>query len=480
MQGITIVGRKGPDCICPKLPVELLLVCRAVHNEAYEVLYSQNRFLLRGHSASDLSYLGCVSTKALATMRSLVLRLNCWPCRNGHDDLFRWKKDPTCVDCQTPLSRADAAWTATDPAARQSLPEWESFCSRLSRSISAGRLRLTFICDVQDLVSGQLIVGPLLSLPTLAACTIRLGRRKDQYDLTALAQETSLRLTGSYAPPPSGFPFEALPNELRRRILEFTHFGSTIDYARPLLRIERGKLVLNNPIPVHRPICCFKCTDTFADCCCPTIHASYAPNCTCRVLPMELFLVSKGMYRDALEVFYSSVTFDFMQDHQETIAFLDRLPRRALSLIQGFRIIIPDEHFLSWQSDNHAEQFRKLVTFIGDHMNATKLRLVVDTLKICDTCLWVDDNEENRFVYDVYLDIANTLCSLRGLRGVEFAMGWASELAPWMCREILGDRYTGEVCEPEHRPGDPDWFGWAPKWHSNTTRLPNSNYKGGP
>src|SRR3569833_1284121 len=479
LNGLTTIIRARPDRICPRLPIGLLLVCIAIHNEAHAVFYGQNKFLLRGHSASDLDSLACVSSSALAAMNSLVLRLNCWPCPNGHDDTgFRSTRvqgtTPTCVNCGTPFSRGDAAWTDANPTTRELIPEWESLCNRLSSSVSAGKLRLTLICDVQDLASGKRIVRPLLSLPTLAACTIRLGRRRDQYDLTALAQETSLRLTGPYAPPQPGFRFEALPYELRRRILEFTHLGPRTDYARPLLRIEHGKLVLNNPVPISHPICCFKCTETFADCCCPTIHASYAPKCTCRVLPMELFLVSKRMYQDAGGVFYSSTTFDFAQDLQETLAFLERLPRRALRLIRCFRISFPRDHMLKWFRQGHADQFNKLVTFIRDNMDDTRLRLIVNTHTIDDDCQWEEDPDDNRYVYDTYLDIANTLCLLRGLRDVQFDLGWASELGPWLAREVLGDRSHYEAGKSQG-----DWFARIPHWHSNESRLPNSNYEGG-
>lgn len=89
LRGITEAERKGPACICPQLPLALLLVCKAVYTEAFDVLYGQNRFVLRAHSPANLGPLPCMSTRVLATMRSLMLRLNCWPCRNGHDDFFR-------------------------------------------------------------------------------------------------------------------------------------------------------------------------------------------------------------------------------------------------------------------------------------------------------------------------------------------------------------------------------------------------------
>ncbi len=477
--GITHLGRTEPDCYCPRLPTELLLVSKAVHDEVLDLLYSQNKFLFRGHNCSDLTPLRRISARALAAMTSLLIRLNCWPCFNGHNDIWvRPSGDRVCVDCRTFISNGDPAWGSTDPVARGWLPQWENLFTHLSSSISPKRLRLTFICDVQDLESAELVVRPLTSLPTLAACTIRLGRRRDQYPLAALAREASLRLTRSYIPPPTAFRFQALPPELRFRILEFADLGRQVLYERSLLHIEKGKLILGTPDSVFHPICCYKCVGTFADCCCPTTRASYAPSCTCRVLPMELFLVSKQMYQDASSVFYPASCFDFLQNHRETVAFLSRLPRAGLGLIRRLRIAVTAAHFHEWELSGHASQFRTLVEFIRDNMDVTKLELTIDTHAIDDDCLWIDGEEENRFVYGVYLDIANTLCLLRGLWWVEFDIGWAPGLVPWLTQEVLGRRrWPRDVRGGRTIPPAPGFgFEGSPSWHKPDVRLANSNY----
>src|SRR5262249_40196883 len=154
--------------------------------------------------------------------------------------------------------------------------------------------------------SGSQVMKAFAALPVLKECTIRLGRRRNN-DLRSLARDTSLRMTRAFVPKPH-FPYERLPQELRLRILDFTHLrahGAYHDRYKPL-RIEQSKLVKGNVIHVHRPICCSKCTETFADCCCPTTRASYSASCECRLLPFDLFLVSKQMYQDALITFYSN------------------------------------------------------------------------------------------------------------------------------------------------------------------------------
>ncbi|MCJ1249496.1 Endonuclease III-like protein 1 [Trapelia coarctata] len=293
-----------------------------------------------------------------------------------------------------------------------------------------------------DLDTGKAVVEGLAALPTLKECTLRLGRQPND-DLRALAQRGSKSMTNSFSE--SGFPYESLPEELRVRILSFTHLGSRGSYhdRYKLLRIERNRLVKGNLKYIHRPTCCSRCTETFADCCCPTTHASYSKSCECRLIRPELFLVGKTVYKDALRVLYSENCFDILQDPQETVLFLSRLPPGALKFIRRIQFRFSERQVRGWKRNGLTQQWNSLVAFIQQNLNLSNLLIVVNLQAVADICLWNDEDEDagNRFVYDVYFQLANGLCSLPGLCDLHFVLGWFADLEPVLEKKVMGEAY---------------------------------------
>src|SRR3569833_1276093 len=492
-------------CFCLLLVSQLLRVSRAIHDEAFPMLYGENLFVFRSssHTQSDLGPLLAMPAGYLAEMTTLLLRLNTWPCFRGDDDIRQFGDNPPrCVLCDSSPDIADPAWTSSPSAAtgRQLslLEQRRQLCGRLASILTPGRLRLTLVCDVDDLSTGKLVTGPLLQLPRLRECTLRLGRRKEYYDLATLARETSVTMTKRHEDvcpqgPPSALGFADLPRELRLQILEYTDLDSRLRNRRveprdanrlpPILKIVSGRLILGHPWKLFNDICCWKCTPSFKDCCCPTAHASYAPGCVCRVIPFELFRVSHQMYQDATEVFYTASNFYFaVEDHGQTLAFLKKLPPAALGFIRRFTICFLQEHFEEWKSDEkkHGQQFKRLIEFIRDGMDVSRLHLTVDLRSIGEEAMWNDeDQEENRYIYDVYLDITNMLCMLRGLKGLEVDVEYGKGgMKLWMTREVLGDRYDSMGLPEPVPPTEEekiDVFNFPP-WHRLDLRVPDSNY----
>jgi hypothetical protein len=84
------------------------------------------------------------------------------------------------------------------------------------------RLQLHFFCDVNDLEAGTSAVELILSMPTLAACSVRLCQKTNPA-VQDLARKTATRAVGCCSDEPrSPFRFLDLPQELRLQILEFT------------------------------------------------------------------------------------------------------------------------------------------------------------------------------------------------------------------------------------------------------------------
>jgi len=151
------------------------------------------------------------------------------------------------------------------------------------------------------------------------------------------------------------------------------------------LSIEDEKLVKKYETSItHRSTCCSKCTDTFADCCCPTIHSSYSASCKCRDRLSTFFLVSKQMYQDALEAFYTKACFEFIDSPREILSFCNQLPPAALGFIRNITFRVQSNQIFCWDDDNYLQQWQIFILFIKDNFNVSNLSLTI-TQKKCLT-----------------------------------------------------------------------------------------------
>jgi len=425
------------NCFCPDLPTALLLVSE----EAISILVGRNKFILRAHTGPDLTLLQTMNLRALAAMTSLLVRLNCWPCPRGHNDGDPPERSTRCRTCDTPKALSDPVLNEASHEGQDLIQRWRIICKRLSSVIAPGQLRFTFICDVISLKTAEQVVEPLLTLPRLQQCTIRLGRERNN-EIRALAERVSFQATGTFVPR-SGFPFERLPRELRWRILSFTHLTAPGTYHSDwdIFRIKGGKFsgrgFYSNPTT-----CCWKCTDTFADCCCPKSYASYSASCVCRMLPFALFSVSKQMYEDAFQVFYLNVFFEFHSDPEDTLFFLKGLPTHALRLLRRLRFLFGETDLSEWNRRNYTQKWQNLVFFIKENLDVPNLSIEIDTnIGASELCLFIDDFEETRFLYDIYCEIGRALRILPNLNDLWFNNGWFVNLGPLLAREVIGERY---------------------------------------
>lgn len=160
--------------------------------DVLSVLTGYNRFVLRAHKAQELKLLQGMKHNALASMKHLVIRLNCWPCPRGHipDQANCYTDNDTCSKCNSTLSHGDPVLGLSKPESRELLEGWRVICKNLSAAVPAGQLTMPFVCDTDNLDTAKNVVQPLLTLPKLRNCAIRLGRRPN-LDLSALAESTS-------------------------------------------------------------------------------------------------------------------------------------------------------------------------------------------------------------------------------------------------------------------------------------------------
>lgn len=453
-----------PDCICPKLPLQLLLVSRAVYQEVFFVFYSLNKFVIRLHDASGFEYLH-LGQHILSTMASLLIRLNCWPCPRGHEKSF--PDGFNCWTCNTPTADADLPLDITSRAGQALLYGWQRFAERLALSISPRQLKLTVICDVTDKTSGVAVLEPLLRFPTIKQCTLRLGRYFD-YKLHELAREASLRVQGSYSETLGTFPFQRLPKELRLQILRYTHLGYHNSYSNVdrLLRIEGNRLVKGNSLSLHlKQTCCRKCTETLVDCCCVPTRAGYSLNCECRQIPFELSRVCKEMRTDVIEVLLSQNCFDFLQDPEETISFLSNFPQGTLKFCRRIQLRFSESEIEDWDQLYYREKLTGLVIFIRDNFDLERLSITV-VIESHDLGCFVEETEDARFIYNVYCDIVQAMTLLHVLEDIQFKLGWFIDLEPLMEQAILGEQHPKYSSKQQAAPlgsGGPRFI--IPTWY---------------
>lgn len=442
------VSDSEPGCYCPKIPKQLLLVSKAVYNDTCDILYGENSFIVRAHEAKALNILKSLSIHAIHVMRYLMVRLNCWPCRRGHHRANFSRR--LCMTCQTPIASSDCPLRTGDSESEDMVQSWFEVCQILESNLVAGRLTLSFICDVDDMEIAKRILEPLENIPRLRSCDIRLGRKRND-DLRSLARKTCLKLTAANQLPEHGsshVSFADLPREIRLRILEFTHLGK---HGHPRhytkLAIEKKTLVQREGGHnlILQKMCCNACNFTKKDCCCPLRYAAYSASCQCRILPLELMLVSRQMDIDASEILYSTNTFVFRDAFDSTLGFLQSLRPNTLRLLRHVAFALEPSQTGNWSLQEEA--WNSLIRFVRDNFSVSSLIVTIDAECDGETALWADQNPDTlNAMHETYVGVTRVVKDLLfGLRGyyLELIVDLVvdDELAPMLEEEVMGPEW---------------------------------------
>lgn len=126
-------GSNLPDCLCPRLPTQLLSVSRGLYKVTFPVLYSGNKLVLRALSPNDLGLLLSLNNHVLSTMEYLLVRLNFWPCVRGHEAVSCNRSK--CWNCSTPSTKLDYALSVTSSAGQYLFAEWKKCSSILPQQL---------------------------------------------------------------------------------------------------------------------------------------------------------------------------------------------------------------------------------------------------------------------------------------------------------------------------------------------------------
>ncbi|KAK3934801.1 hypothetical protein QBC46DRAFT_425562 [Diplogelasinospora grovesii] len=416
----------------------LMLSCRTLHAEAAALLYSANRFTLYYSHRGSLEPLRALTAPSLASLATLKIVLNEASCHSPAR--FAHGEDCCFADRLEGRRSGIAPGSSCQTLHGAMLSEWHSTAAYLSSRVGPGRLELLLVCDVdheheRGLEAGKLAVAPLLLLPRLRNCHVRLCKTPDAR-LQQLAQDVVLqtrRIAAPHLQPPSTrarTTFASLPRELRLRILEYTDLitpNKEVAWSRQQRGYLPSRVVCSAPDfghcrgpGIHSGHQFYRCWDRhepgnwryrpWGGCFCRRYHSAFSSACRCWAPPgPALFLVCRTLCWDAQFVFFSGnrfVVHDFddirpwrvpelQPEHPgpgaaatgyypyERFAasqFLrDVVPARCLANLRFVELVFPPYPHQVWPRTAHAaaQDWWATVDWVRDKINAPALTVRV-------------------------------------------------------------------------------------------------------
>lgn len=278
------------DIDLPALPLSLFSINRLINDEVSQIFYGENQFAITPRPPKGLRVLERFSDSALSKFKSLIIRLNLTSCVN--------------VCCGSQEGRCNSA-SVPD---HLTISQWKQICARFSKSIQPGKLSLYIICDCEDRQTADMIISPLLTLPLLQDCGLRLAKEYEN-GLQKVAKNTVLRLTGRSTPKISlPFKFLDLPREIQLKILQHTRL--VYDYE---TRCGQDYIRFGGSCPARGKAPSVITPDSgLLGCFCCSSHSAFSfscDNCESLGFPHASFLVNRTFWDAAIEVFYSKNKF---------------------------------------------------------------------------------------------------------------------------------------------------------------------------
>lgn len=160
-----------------------------------------------------------------------------------------------------------------------------------------------------------------------------------------------------------------------------------------------------------------------------------SPNSSCSLS------VSKQMYKEAFEVFFSDATFEFHSDPDDAIQVLKSLPRRALSFLRNSHFCIVNLKFSSGMENEYTEKWKNAVSFIKENLDVSRLSIVIGTKRNYEghTKTWFQNEIDS--IYDIYCSIIGPLCTLPNHGHIGYNNGRFIDLRPPSTKKDTAERY---------------------------------------
>lgn len=338
---------RQPPCNHPALPLNLLLVSRAVRYEAKSFFLTRNRFRLRLADRKDLQFF-MSSSSYLPQLSCLSVDL-CFKdnryIKNTHDTkIFVWAKF-----CRGSVD---------------GLPNLRAFSLR---------------ARVKDSETALELLGHMSEFRPLHDCAFYFDIR-EKGDILPVMRQTAHEVTSPSRYRPGVFNFFDLPKELQLMVHE-NLVGSRWDPFLHSSAPARGVIALLNrkSVRAHLPTkrCCKTCSIMNTGCfCSENRQMAYSTSCSCFTSPLPYFLVSREFYEDSRATYFRMNHFAFMEDCSRTMMQIMRaIPTPSLAQIRRLTLRFP--HSMSLRSSPHrmgpSSSWSEVLRFIRKHFKLSRL-----------------------------------------------------------------------------------------------------------
>ncbi|KAL8817503.1 MAG: hypothetical protein Q9191_008136 [Dirinaria sp. TL-2023a] len=491
------------DCLCLPLPLQLLLVSKAIHDEVEQLLYGRNKFSVSPFpkkSPGHLEVIFRLSPHAWRSMKSIHIGLTAGERMDGlwHEgeapdwypsiEDVRFQCRSSGYMLHTPNDRIFPSHQAIQPhnyllgevppqtlqrennTSEELIRKWKEVCNLIHSRISASQLHLSISCTTNDKNIARAIVEPLAALPTLRTCAIHFGYPYLERDaFKTIAKKSLLHLHNRKSVTGLHGSFDDLPKEIRLKILSYTN----LVYELKRYRSRRGLSVVNGRIQYSERKCCTQCSDALAVCCCWSLRAAaFSTKCDCYKVPLELFSVNRRFYSDAFEVYFSRNRFIFGADNPDDAVddfdgerqWLDRLPVKAYPWFRTIEVVF-GHGLIALMREQGSKASRSWNAF------AQTISHLLDVSKVCLTInagslhfYWEPEDRNPDWAKPAYNEILKPLKThLSGLRKLHVLLSWSPEYEAIMEQEVMGSSYDSErdgkrpfsERERKYRPWDP-------------------------
>ena len=343
-------------CFCLAIPLQLIYLCRSIHDEVLSIFYGQNKFRFTWIKFGGLQLLRKLSPIAFASMTSL--------------HVFLYRSPGTDLSVKSLIA---------SPSEYQDL---RALCERIAQFVPELQMRFRFTCIPTDVKMGRQIARALQLLPVMKDCAISFGSIQDM-ELKRLVQDTGRYLLGAgvvaLEAPKTPFPFEKLPMDIRSLVLRHTDLVARYVRVRwepditDELRIHDGKLVC-------RRGCCAQCSNYGEGCFCSSGRAAFSTTCVCYQFPTAIFLVNRMMCHEARKIFLSQNRFVVTGEMALTEKFLSS-QNDWLSRLRKIDFGFNNSQVLRWISDSSncdPPRWQELVGLIESHCSLPTLEVSLD------------------------------------------------------------------------------------------------------
>lgn len=442
----------GLECFCPSIPVSMLLISHALHDEAVRMLYGENQFKISrlDHDLPDhhLKALQTLSPKVLGFIKSLHVGLT---------------DKGAFLDPSSPVARLDSRTVD----GRQFIQKWAALCEDTLSRIP-GYAKFSISCNAIDTKTALQITEPLGNIQPMSEVSICLNADPNQKAIMEIARKAArqvkVKSKDSQNFQTLRLSWSSLPKEIRLNVLGRTELVG--QYRQEWS--QNSGFEIQTGVLLPRPgVCCANCSSTLSTCGCHSYHAAFSTTCTCPGVPGALFRVSKLMHSETTEIFFSKNRFILSGDFAVNRGFLSSLSPAAVKHLRIVDLQISFEQLCDMRNQDSqvARDWEALVASIASLLQLPKMWLSIDARKIWLSMMMLNNDGDHDYAwlhtsYSRLFDPLYRHLKGAGLRRFHVYLCWWHDYEGAAEREVMGPDYDsyaeGKTSLVERNPRYPN------------------------